>query len=207
MVATDLDDGDVGEAGVGELLDRLDHGAHVGPAGDLLLDVVVSDELAGRVEGGRTGQLAVDLPAAGEPTELFTGARDGGLRVGVVGHPDLADARLAAAAGRIEGPTQPGIGLDGDHGVGQLPRQRGGLRPGDGDAEVGQGLGQVPDPGRPDLEVLPLEVHVAPGPKVADDVYGLAEHGVADVDAGPAIAHDVLVEVLPRPEPEGEPAL
>jgi len=42
-------------------------------------------------------------------------------------------------------------------------------------------------------------------PERPDDLHGLLEHLVAQADQRPAAADDVLVQVLARAEPQGEP--
>src|SRR3954452_23949732 len=69
LVAADLDEGEVGEAGVGVLLGSFEDRVDVVPAGDGPGDVLWPDELGGRVEGRRARQLGVDLPAEPEPAE------------------------------------------------------------------------------------------------------------------------------------------
>ena len=98
--------------------------------------------------------------------------------------------------------------LDGDHHVGELPGDLAGLLTGDGDADRHPLLGQVPELRRLDVEVLAAEVGVAVAvEELADDPDRLDEHLLPDVGARPAAADDVLVEVLPRAEAEGEPAV
>ena len=55
--------------------------------------------------------------------------------------------------------------------------------------------------------MLPAPVDVAAREQLADDLEGLGEHLVPHVRGRPTPADDVLVEVLPRPQPEGEPAV
>src|SRR4051794_18397654 len=102
LVAADLHEGQVGEAGVGVLLRRLEHGVDVVPAGNALGDVLLADELAGRVEGRRPGQLGVDLPAEAEPPEQGVRPGDRPALVGAEADRYLADPGLAGTTGRVE---------------------------------------------------------------------------------------------------------
>ena len=72
----DLDEGEMREAGLGEGPHCLAVALDVGTAGDGRLDVVRAHEAAGGREGLRPGQVGVDLPAAGEPTELVVSELD-----------------------------------------------------------------------------------------------------------------------------------
>src|SRR3954447_26878057 len=102
LVAADLDQGQVGEARVVVLLRGGDDGVDVVPAGDAARDVLLTDELARRVERRRPGELGVDLPAEAEPAEERVRAGDGGGPVGVVADRELPDAGLAGPARGIE---------------------------------------------------------------------------------------------------------
>src|SRR5215213_8299309 len=88
-VATDLNDGDVGEAGVDELLHCLDGRTDVVTAWDLLGHVLFTHALRGgrEVLGGR--QLRIDVPAAAEPAELLVRALAGNGLIRVVGETGL----------------------------------------------------------------------------------------------------------------------
>ena len=97
------------------------------PHGIALGDVLLADELAGRVEGRRAGQLGVDLPAEAEPAEQRVRAGDGGGLVGAEADRHLADPRLARAAGGVEHLAELGLRLDGDHHVGELAGDLAGL--------------------------------------------------------------------------------
>jgi len=68
-------------------------------------------------------------------------------------------------------------------------------------------FGQVPDPCGVHAEVLPVVRHQVAAVELADHLDRLREHVLADVDARPALPDDVLVEVLPGAEAEGEPAV
>ena len=52
--------------------------------------------------------------------------------------------------------------------------------------------------------MLAVVIDVVAVEQRTDDLDGLGEHRVALADRGPALAHDVLVEALARPEPEPE---
>ena len=57
------------------------------------------------------------------------------------------------------------------------------------------------------MKVAAVVVDVTAPPQAADDVDGLVEHLMADVDRRPPSAGDVFVEVLAGPETEGESAV
>jgi hypothetical protein len=130
-----------------------------------------------------------------------------GVPVGSVRDAELADPRLAPAAGGVEHLAQLGPWLDGDHQVGVLTGQGGRLLPGHGDADPYGLIGQVPQLGRVHVEVRAAVVDVAAGEQGADDLDGLGELLVPDVRRLPALADDVLVEVLAGTEAEGEATL
>jgi hypothetical protein len=206
LVAADLDQGEVGEAGLLELAHALDDRVDVRPAGDRTGDVVLPDELRGPGEPGRPGQLGVDLPAAGEPAELLVRTLHGGVAVGAPRHrhlPDLPGRR--AELGRVPLARQLRLRLDGDHRVGHRGEPLDRLRAGHRDTDRRPLLRQVPQLRRIDAEVLALVVEVPAVEQAADDLQGFGEHVVPDVRRRPAAADDVLVEVLTRPETEGEP--
>ena len=68
-------------------------------------------------------------------------------------------------------------------------------------------VGRVPEPGRVDAEVVALPGGQLSGLQLTDDRRRLDEHVLALVDRRPALAGDVLVEVLPGAEAEDEPAV
>ena len=121
LFAADLDQGQMGEAGIGELGDGLEVAVDVGPAGDLVGDVVLGDQLRGGGEAGGSRELGVDLPAAGEPAELLVGPPPSRLLVDVVAHRHLPVGRLAGPAGFGERGQQLRLGLHRDDQVGQFP--------------------------------------------------------------------------------------
>src|ERR1700761_1260092 len=92
--AADLDQGQVGEAGLDERGGGLGHRVHGIAARDRAGHVLRPDEAGGGGEAGRAGQLRVDLPAAAEPAELLV--RPPGAFVAVR---TPADGQLAALAG------------------------------------------------------------------------------------------------------------
>ena len=128
-------------------------------------------------------------------------ALDGRLPVAVVGDRDLADARLPAAARRVEHLAQLGLGLRGDHQVGLAPGERARPAPGDGDADRHALVRQVPQPRGLDVEVLAAVVDVAAVEQRADDVHGLGEHLVPHADRGPALPTTCSLRFSPEPSP------
>ena len=160
VLVADLHQGDVGEAGLRERLDRLDDALEVGAARDRLGDVLGPDELARAGEPGGGRQVGVDLPAAAEPAELLVRAlrpprpRSGSQQIGIC--PIFARRRQRGAPRRR--PTlrrRSALGLDRDQVVGQrgeAARSTG--RPTTATPIGDRLLGQVPDPRGVDLEVL-----------------------------------------------------
>src|SRR2546423_34267 len=65
-----------------------------------------------------------------------------------------------------------------------------------GNDDLGQRVGQVVDPGVLDRVVAPMVALHPAFPQPADDLDRLLEHLRSDVVLGPAVAEDVLVEVL-----------
>src|SRR5690348_2482068 len=76
QLIADLHQGDVGEARVPPLRQRLDDLPDVRATRDGLLDVLGPDELTGCGEPSGAGELRVDLPTATEPAELLVGDLD-----------------------------------------------------------------------------------------------------------------------------------
>ena len=71
----------------------------------------------------------------------------------------------------------------------------------------GASRGRVEQPGVLDLVVLPPVVDGLARPQLPDDLHRLLQHGQAHPRRRPAVAQDVLVEGLARPDAEEEPAL
>ncbi|EGJ79152.1 putative oxidoreductase [Streptomyces sp. Tu6071] len=207
MGAADLDEGDLVEAGVGVGAYRLDEGVDVVAARDRGGDVLTGDAARGPVEGDGARKLGVDRPGAERPAELLVGAGERGLAVGVVGDGELADAGFARAAETVEVGEESRLGLGGDDEVGEAAGEGAGAGSGDGDADRRGGLGQVPQLGVLDAEVLPVVVDGLAVEQGADDADGLLQHLDADPRGRPAAPDDVLVEVLAGAEAETEAAL
>ncbi len=134
------------------------------------------------------------------------GALHGGLAVGIVGERDLSHPGLAGTARRVKQLPEFALRFGGDHHVGALTGQRTRFGPGDGDPDRNAPGRQVPQPGLLDVEVLAPEVDARLAvEQTADDLGGFREHRMPDADSGPALADDVLVEVLAGAEAEAEP--
>ena len=74
------------------------------------------------------------------------------------------------------------------------------------DADRRGSVRQVPDLRGLDIEVPAAVGHRAARPQRPDDLDGLAEHLVPHRGEGPLPADNVLVQILARPEADGEPA-
>ena len=125
---------------------------------------------------------------------------------------DLAD--LAGRLGVLDRGTcvvplldEVRVRLDGDEVVGQPGEPRDRLPAGDRDADRHLRVRDVPELRGVDAEVRALVRQPFPGEQLVDDLEGLLEHVVPLPDRGPALPDDVLVEVLPGPDVEHEPAL
>jgi hypothetical protein len=76
VVAAHLDEGEIGESGVGELADACRQRLDVRSAQDADRDVVFGDELGRTGEGRGSGEFRVDFPTGSEATDLFVGTFD-----------------------------------------------------------------------------------------------------------------------------------
>ncbi len=163
----------------------------------------------GEAHGRR--EVGVDLPAAGEPAELLVGPLDGRLLGGVPADRDLPHGPGPGPDGGPGDAVPPVdellLGLDGDEVVGQRRERLQALLAAQRDGDVDAVLGHVPQPGRVDVEVLAAVGDEVAGHQLPDDLDGLAQHVLPGRDAGPALADDVLVEVLAAAEAQGEAAL
>ena len=82
-LTADLQQRDVGEAGLPVGTHSVDDRVQVRPAGNALRDILGPDKLCRTRKTGRCRQVGVDLPASAEPTELVVGAFDGGIAIRV----------------------------------------------------------------------------------------------------------------------------
>ena len=112
-----------------------------------------------------------------EPAKLLASALDRGLAISVIGERDLADTRLAGTPGGIEHLSQLGPGLNGDHEIGVLARQRAGLLARDGDPDRQPLVWQIPEFGLLDIEMAS-----------SDDARLGVEQGGDDSEHQPEIA-------------------
>ncbi len=137
-------------------------------------------------------------------------AFDGGVAVGIPRHRYLPDhsAGMGAVgdlAGGVPRIDQFLVGLDRDEVVGELDEPVDGLLPADRHRDAGRDVGHVPETGGVHLEVIAAPVDQFAAEQLADDLDGFAQHVLAAFDGGPALADDVLVEVLAAAQAEGEP--
>ncbi len=179
----------------------------VRPAGDHLGHVLWRHRLRGGGEVDRVGQLGHHLPPRMAEAELVMGLGGALGLVGVPAERDLPPGRLRASPGVQVGGDQVGLGLGGAHALGSLGGQAGGRTATHGHEDLDGVLGQVEDPGVLHVVVAAPMGDVAARPQPAQHLDGLGQHLVAHLGRGPAGTHDVLVEALTGPQPEGEAPL
>src|SRR3954454_1506715 len=117
---------------------------------------------------------------------------------------DLPDAWPVAAGVAIRGDGLR-IGARDDEAVAKLAGLRGGLGPAGGKVDPRQALGERVQPRVLDREVASAMVRQLALPELADHLDRFFEHLGPDLEARPATAHHMLVEVLAGAESEEEP--
>lgn len=139
------------------------------------------------------------------------GALNGGVAVGIpadrhLSHPDLA-RQSGGPARCMPGIHQLLIGFNGDQMIAQRRECLDGLLARYRHADRERNVGDVPDAGRVDLEVITLPVGDLAAEQLADDLNGFAQHVVPALDRRPPATHHMLVQVLPAAQAEGESAV
>src|SRR5919112_1210327 len=206
LVVADLADVDLVEAGVGVLAEALQMPFRVGPAGDHLGQLLLGDQLRGLLEVAGQGQLLGQLAGhQGVGPQLEGGLAGGRL---VPAPADLEPALLDTLAALGDVAVQSFlVGCGGDVAVADAGGQADRLGPQGRDQHRRRAVRQGVDAGVLDLIEAAVMADEAALPELAHDLHGLFEHLQAGVDPGPAVAEDVLVEVLAAADPEPEAAL
>jgi len=94
--------------------------------------------------------------------------------------------------------------LHGNQIVGHRTETLDGLVSGHGQRQRNRVLGEIPDPGGLDVEVLPLPAHQISGKQCANDAHRLLQHVLAGVDGRPTLADHMLVQALATSQSQGE---
>src|SRR5215211_1312438 len=178
----------------------------VGAADDAFRDRVLVGPLRGILEVRRQRQLPVEIArhsGIGPPLEcrpLGLSLRFGPADV------QLAEPRLIVPAGLLELLDHIAVGHESEQAVAQLPGHLGRLGTGGGDDDRRGLVGEGVDASVLDRVVAAVVALQAALPQQPDHLDRLLEHLLADVGLGPAVAEDVLVQVLAAAHAEEEAA-
>src|SRR2546423_15433223 len=175
-------------------------GAAYGDAGDVFLP----NPRNGLLEVRRQLQLLVELTAESRRRPELERRLPGRPLVGVPADHHLAESRLAASSGGLEGLDRLRIRCGSHESVADLARDACRLLP-TGRHHDGRRLRRPGvDASVFDDVVLTAMAYRLAAPEEADDLDGFLEHLEPNIHLGPMVAEDVLVQVLPRADAQKE---